>query len=185
MKTKLVLAVVALLILFGWLRSSGGGASVEDGSFLLYRQGEVSVRLTFHHTGGNDFRTHVEITYGDGETEVSESMPGHGETVDNRMRTASGMVFELGSFGPLWVAPRQLKEGGSAYGARVEEVRSFNGREAGVVTASVGIGGALRGEWYYDTATGFLLGGQLGTALSNEPQRFELVGSSVPGVVIP
>jgi hypothetical protein len=184
MKNKLVLMVVVVAIAFVWLRSSGGGAPLADNAFLLYQQGEATVRLTFHLTDGDSYRTHVEITYGDGDTEVGESMPGHGETVNDRMRTASGGVLELGSFGPLWVTPGQVKEGGSAYGARVSEVRSFNGRDVGVVSASVGMGAALRGEWYYDVVTGFLVGGMMGTALSAQPQRFELVGSNVPGLVV-
>jgi hypothetical protein len=182
MKNKLVLLIAVAAIAFIWLRSSGGGTTLADGSFLLYQQGEATVRLTFHLQGGDAYRTHVEITYGDGETEVSESMEGHGETVDRRMRKASGGVLELGSFGPLWVAPGQLKEGGSAYGSRVSEVRTFNGREVGVVSASVGIGGALRGEWYYDVATGFLVGGRMSTALSTEGQAFQLVESNIVGL---
>ena len=182
MKNKLVLVVVVAAIAFLWLRSSGGGAPLADGAFLLYQQGEVTVRLTFNLTDGDSYRTHVEITYSDGESEVSENMDGHGETVNDRMRTADGRILELASFGPLWVAPRQLKEGGSAYGAPVREVRSFNGMEVGVVSASVGMGGALRGEWYYEVVTGFLVGGVMATAVSEMGQRFELVGSNVVGL---
>ena len=43
--------------------------------------------------------------------------------VDTRMRTADGLVFELGSLGPLWVPPSEVHEGGSAHGARVSEVQ--------------------------------------------------------------
>ena len=179
MKNKVVLLVACVVIAFLWFRSSRGDAPLEDGSFLLYRQGEATVRLTFHLIDGDSYRTHVEVSYADGEAEVSENMTGHGETVDSRMRTASGGILELGSFGPLWVAPGQLKEGGSAHGARVGEVRPFNGLDVGVVSASIGIGGALRGEWYYDVVTGFLVGGMMGTALSDQGQRFELVESNV------
>jgi hypothetical protein len=182
MKNKGLLIVVAVVIGFLWFRSSGEHAPLEDGSFLLYQQGEVTVRLTFHLTDGDSYRTHVEVTYSDGESEVSENMDGHGETVNGRMRTTDGRILELSSFGPLWVSPGQLKEGGSAYGAPVREMRSFNGMEVGVVSASVGMGGALRGEWYYEVVTGFLVGGMMGTAVSDQGQRFELVGSNVVGL---
>ncbi len=182
MKNKLVLVVAAVAIAFVWFRSSGGSAPLADGSFLLYRQGESTVRLTFHLIDGGLYRTHVEVTYANGEAEVAEHMAGHDETVNGRMRTASGGILELGSFGPLWVPPGQLKDGGSVHGARVTEVRPFNGRDVGVVSASVGVGAALRGEWYYDVVTGFLVGGMMGTAVSDQSQRFELVASNVPGL---
>ena len=185
MKNKLVLVIAAVVLAFVWFRPWGGSASLEDGSFLLYQQGEATVRLTFHLEEGDSYRTRVEVSYGEGEAEAGGQMAGHGELVDDRMRTASGGILELGSFGPLWVSPGQLKEGGSAHGARVREVRAFNGREVGVVAASVGIGGALRGEWYYDVVTGFLVGGMMGTAVSSQGQRFELIGSNVPGLEVP
>ena len=98
------------------------------------------------------------------------------------MRTADGLVFELGSLGPLWVPPSEVREGGSAHGTRVTEVRRWGNWEVGVVTASVGLGGALRGEWYYDTRTGFLVGGTKSTAVSlpGEGQGFTLTDSNLP-----
>jgi hypothetical protein len=186
MKKKLVLVVVAAAVAFVWLRSSGGGAPLADGSFLQYRQGDAMVRLTFHLVGGDSYRSSVEITHSDGESEVGEHMSGHDETVDGRMRTASGAIFELGSFGPLWVSPGQLKEGGSAYGQRITEVRPLNGREVAVVSASVGVGAALRGEWYYDVVTGFLVAGMMSTAVSGQGQgmSFELVDTNIVGLAL-
>lgn len=187
MKNKLVLVVVVAAIAFVWLRSSGGGAPLADGAFLLYQQGESTVRLTFHLVDGDSYRTAVEITDSDGESEVAEYMTGHDETVDGRMRTASGGIFELGSFGPLWVSPGQLKEGGSAYGQRITELRSLNGRDVAVVSASVGMGAALRGEWHYDVVTGFLVSGMMSTAVSAPGQglSFELAGTNVAGLTAP
>ena len=187
MKNKLVLVVAVAAIAFVWLRSSGGGAPLADGAFLLYQQGESTVRLTFHLVDGDSYRTVVEITDSDGETEVSEHMPGHDETVDRRMRTASGGIFELGSYGPLWVSPGQLKDGGSAYGQRITELRPLNGRDVAVVSASVGMGAALRGEWYYDVVTGFLVAGMMSTAVSSPGQglSFELAGTNVVGLAAP
>lgn len=184
MKNKFVLVIAVVAIAFVWLRYSGGGAPLADGAYLLYQQGESMVRLTFHEEGGS-YRTHVEVTDSDGETEVAEYMDGHDDTVNDRLRTASGGIYELGMFGPLWVSPGQLKEGGSAHGQRINELRSFNGRDVAVVSASIGMGAALRGEWYYDVVTGFLVGGLKSTALSSEGTRFELVGTNVEGLATP
>ena len=80
--------------------------------------------------------------------------------------------------------PNDVREGGSAHGTRVSEVRRWGNWEVGVVTASVGLGGALRGEWYYDTQTGFLVGGTKSTALSlvGEEHVFTLTDSNLPGL---
>jgi hypothetical protein len=185
MKNKLVLLLVAAAIAFLWIRSSSGTAPLADGAYLLYLQGDATVRLTFHEASGGSYRTVVEMGEPRGRLEVAEHAEGHDETVDGRMRTASGAIFELASFGPLWVSPGQLKEGGSAHGTRVDELRDFNGREVAVVSASVGMGAALRGEWYYDVVTGFLVGGMKGTALSGEGVRFELMDSNVEGLAAP
>ena len=50
------------------------------------------------------------------------------------------------------------------------------------VTASVGLGAALRGEWYYDARTGFLVGGTKSTAVSlrGDGQVFTLTDSNLP-----
>jgi hypothetical protein len=185
MNKKLVVALAALAVLFAVLRFSGGAAPVEDGSFLLYRQGGSTVRLTFHRADGGGYRTAVEVADEGGPVEVPAGMTGQDEIVDGLMRNESGSYFELGAFGPLWVQPGQLNEGGSAYGARVSEIRPWQGREVAVVSAAVGMGAALRGEWYYDVATGFLVGGMKGTAVSGLGQRFELVEANIPGLVVP
>lgn len=185
---KQPLAVIAVLVVALLLfRSSDGGAPLADGSFLLYQQGESTVRLTFHLEDAGDYRTVVEFSYEGEAPEVSEYMEGHDEVVNGQMRTASGGVFELGAFGPLWVSPGQLKEGGNAHGSRVSEIKPWNGRDIALVSASVGMGAAFRGEWYYDLVTGFLVGGMKTTAVSGPDQglRFELVGTNVVGLVVP
>ena len=99
MKNKLILLIVAAAIVFVWMRSSGGSAPLADGAYLQYRQEQTTVRLTFHEADGGSYRTVVEVADGAGRSEVSEHTPGHDETVDGRMRTASGAIFELASFG--------------------------------------------------------------------------------------
>lgn len=159
---------------------SEGGAPVSDGSYLTYRIGDTRVRLTFEADGG-DFRTVGEVLEADGSTEGGAGMPGHGERVDDRMRTASGTPLELASFGPVWVSPDDLEEGGRAYGSPVSQVADG----VAVVSASMGMGAAIQGEWRYDTATGFLVSGSRGTAVSGMGQAFRLMETNVPGLRVP
>ena len=102
--------------------------------------------------------------------------------VDTHMRTADGGILELGSLVPLWVPLSELREGGSPHGTRVDGFRRWETWDVGVVTASVGLGGALRGEWYYDARTGLLVGGTKSTApsLPVDGQVFTLTDSNLP-----
>jgi len=67
------------------------------------------------------------------------------------------------------------------------EPRDEGGREVAVIQAAVGVGGALRGEWVYDTATGFVVAGATGTAFSGQDggHRFRLISTNVPGLQTP
>ena len=185
MRNKVLLALAASAAAVLLLRSMGGGVGLADGSFLVYRQGASTVRLTFEAASGGEYRTVVEVADEGEPPELAQGMTGHGETVDGRMRNASGAYYELGSFGPLWVQPGNLKEGGSAYGSRISGFRTWKGREVAVVAAALGMGAALRAEWHYDVATGFLVGGMKGTAVSGPGLSFELVEADVPGLVVP
>ena len=186
MKPKLVGAVIVLVVALVWLRSSQEGAPLTDGSFLVYEWSGITTRLTFSHVGGNEFLTSLELVDEDGEPVPAGGMTGDGETVDARLRTSDGRIFEVGSLGPLWIPAGEAREGGSAHGTRITEVRSWGRWNVGVVSASVGMGGALRGEWYYDSATGFLVGGTKSTAVSlaGEGQVFTLVQSNIPGLAL-
>ena len=166
---------------------SSDGAPISDGSFVTYEIGGTEIRITFEAAGGGDFRTVGQVIEDDGRVESGEGMPGHGETVDSRMRTESGGPLEVASFGPIWAPPGHLKEGGRVYGSSVSEVRREQARDVAVVTASLGVGGALRGEWVYDAATGFAVGGAMGTAFSGESggHGFRLVATNVPGLLVP
>ena len=106
---KLILVLVAVAAVFAWMRVSRARAPVSDGSFLAYDVGGDVVRVTFTDLGGGSFLATQELV-GRGENpEVIRR-----DTVDGRMRTPGGGLFEVGSFGPLWVSPRQVKEGGSS-----------------------------------------------------------------------
>ena len=189
MKNKLGVALLTLAIVVAWRGTSREGAAISAGTFLVYDNGGMQMRLTFSPADGDRFDTHVSyfdthVSYVDGDGTYPSAQPSSGPSnvVDTRMRTTDGQVFELGSLGPLWVPPTEVRKGGSAHGTRVTEVRRWKNWEVGVVTTSVGVGGALRGEWYYDTRTGFLVGGTKSTAVSlpGEGQVFTLTDSNLP-----
>lgn len=162
-------------------------APISDGSFVTYEIGGTRVQITFEATSGGDFRTVGAVTEADGSTESAEGMPGHGETVDAKMRTAAGGPLQVAAFGPIWASPSDLEQGGRVYGSSVSEVRTEGGRPVAVVAASAGVGAALQGSWVYDVSTGFLLNGAMGTALSGVGggQQFRLVATNVPGLQVP
>ncbi len=141
-------------------------AQIDDGTFLLYDIGGSMMRLTFSEAVGDGYSTSFEYADQHGQFGTDVTLVTQGEIVDSRMRTPDGRIFELASLGPLWVPPSEVYEGGSAHGTRIEFVRRWEHWEVGVVTAEVGMGAALRGEWYYDTRTGFLVGGLKSTAVS-------------------
>ncbi len=182
MKNKLAMALLALAIAVAWRAASREAAPISAGTFLVYDNAGTQMRLTFSPADGARFDTTVEYEYDDGTFETRQPSSAQSSSVDTRMRTTDGRVFELGSLGPLWVPPSEVREGGSAHGTRVREVRRWENWEVGVVTASVGLGGALRGEWYYDTRTGLLVGGTKSTAVSlpSEGQVFTLTDSNLP-----
>ncbi len=182
MKNKLGVALLALAIVVIWRGTSREEAPISAGTFLVYDNGGMQMRLTFSPADGDRFGTSVSYVDEDDTYPSAQASSAPSDVVDTHMRTADGQVFELGSLGPLWVPPNEVREGGSAHGARVTEVRRWRNWEVGVVTTSVGLGGALRGEWYYDTRTGFLVGGTKSTAVSlpGQGQVFTLTDSNLP-----
>ena len=185
MRPKTRSGVMALVL--ATLTACSGGAPVTDGSFVTYEIGGTRVRITFEDAGGGDFHTVGEVTEDDGTMGSAAGMPGHGETVNAKMRTGAGVPLEVASFGPIWAPTSDLTEGGRVYGSPVAEVRTEGGRDVAVIKAAVGVGGAFRGEWIYDVATGFAVGGTKSTAVSmtDDPYRFTLVASNVPGLAVP
>jgi hypothetical protein len=172
-KNKLWVVLLGLAVVAG-LRGASGE---EAGTYLVYDVGGTPMRLL---ADADRFSTTIKYA-NDDSTFGGDEPATPGTAVDTRLRTPSGGIFELGLLGLLWVPPGNVREGGSAHGTRVSEVRRWEAWEVGVVTASVGIGGALRGEWYYDTQTGFLVGGMRGTAVT-EGQAFTLTASNLPGL---
>ncbi len=182
MKNKLGVALLALAIAVGWSVTAREEAPIAAGTYLVYDIAGTQMRLTFSPADGDRYDTSLEYADDHGAFEPAETWSDQSDVVDTRLRTVDGRIFELGSLGPLWVPPSELHEGGSAHGTRVGEVRQWESWEVGVVTASVGLGGALRGEWYYDARTGFLVGGTKSTALSltGDGQVFTLTDTNLP-----
>jgi len=183
----MALALFALVIVAAWRVTSRDEAPMSEGTFLVYEISGTKMRLTFSAADGNRFATNLEYADEDGEFVVAEPSAAQGDIVDVHGRTADGRVFEVGMLGPLWVPPSEVREGGNAHGSRVGEVRQWQSWEVGVVRASVGLGGALRGEWYYDARTGFLVGGMKSTAVSlpGDGQVFTLTDSNLSDLGFP
>jgi hypothetical protein len=167
---------LSALVATALVAACGESAPIEDGSFVTWRIGTTDVRVEFERDGG-DFRVVGTVTEPDGSTSASEETPGFGAVVDTRLRTSGRAPLEVASFGPVWVAPGDLVEGGRAYGSPVAEVRSEGGRDLAVVRAAIG---GLSGEWVYDVRTGFLVSGSIpgGT-------EFGLVETNVTGLIVP
>ena len=133
----------------------GEKAPLSDGLYLNYDYGGSSIRVTFSGIDADTFY----VTLGSGPEVDNEDISDQNKTiVDKRLKTERGTVYEAGILGPLWIPPSAVKDGGRAHGDEVTEVREWNGWEVGVIRANFGQG-ALRGEWYYDKDTGFLVGG--------------------------
>lgn len=184
MNNKLVVVLLGLAIVVGWRLTSSETAPIAAGTFLVYDVSGTLMRLTFSPAEGERFATTLEGADDEGAFGSGESWSSQGDAVNGRMRTESGGIFEIGSLGPLWVPPGQLHEGGNANGARVAEVLRWESWEVGVVRANMGIGAALRGEWFYDTQSGFLVGGTKSTAVSGpgQGQVFTLTDTNLPGL---
>lgn len=154
-KNVLVCILFAFVCLLTGCSAFTPQAPLEDGLYLSYDFAGSTIRVTFKKINESQFQASI-------------SPGGSQEVVNKRLRTTDGRIFELGLLGPLWIPPSSVKVGGNAHGDRVSEVKRWKGWDVGVVKASFGVGGALRGEWYYEKTTGFLVGGSKSTALSGE-----------------
>jgi hypothetical protein len=166
-KNSLVFLIFTICSLLVGCSALGPQAPLEDGLYLSYDFEGSTIRVTFRKINNNKFRASVDIGLEDRmATDISSE---GGQVVVNRqLKTDDGCIFELESLGPLWIPPGSVKVGGNAHGDRVDEVKRWKGWDVGVVRASFGVGGAWRGEWYYEKTTGFLVGGSKSTAVSGE-----------------
>ena len=152
-KAGAVLIVVICGVWVGYWMSRPQ-APLEDGLYLVYDYGGSELRLTFSEMSKNKFK--VTVSPGEGE-----------KMVDRRLRSDTG-VYDAEVLGPLWIPPGTVKVGGKVHGGRVGEVKRWKNWDVGVIKATFGHGAALRGEWYYEKNTGFLVGGNRTTAVSDE-----------------
>jgi len=153
MKKTILIVIVVVIGIWAAYTFLAPKAPLRNGLYLSYDFGGSKIRVTFTEISKDKFRATVT--------------PGNSEKVVNtRLKTESGGVYEAGLLGPLWIPPGSVKVGGSAHGDRVVEVKHWRKWDVGIVKASFGTGGALRGEWYYEKNTGFLVGGFKTTGLS-------------------
>ncbi len=180
--SKKILIVIAVIGALWFARSAlRPKAPLQDGIYFTYDWGGSAVTVTFSEAGRNRYRAAVQLRFA-GE-QAGRPVDGDGDVVNTRMRTSDGRIFEVGSFGPFWISPSEVEVGGSAYGSSVSEIRSWQGWNVGVVKAGVGVGAALRGEWYYEEATGFLVGGMRATAVTEgEGDVWRLRDTNLPAL---
>lgn len=161
---------VAVIILFiGFLSGCsffGEQAPLEDGLFLSYDFAGSIIRVTFSEIDTDKF--YATLTFGTDEKSFSnQASAKNRKIVNKKLKTERGTVYEAGSLGPIWIPSSSVKKGGNAHGDPIREVKEWNGWEVGMVKASFGRG-ALRGEWYYDKDTGFLVGGMRASVMDAE-----------------
>ena len=104
-KNKLGVALLALAIVMTWRVTSREEAPISAGTFFVYDNGGMQMRLTFSPADGDRFDTNVSYVGEDGTYPSAQPSSAPSNVVDTRMRTADGQIFELGSLGPLWVPP--------------------------------------------------------------------------------
>jgi hypothetical protein len=102
---------LALAIAVAWSAAAREEAQISAGTFLVYDNAGMQMRLTFSPADGDRFGTNVSYVDEDGTYPSAQLSSAPGNVVDTRMRTANGQVFELGSLGPLWVPPHEVREG--------------------------------------------------------------------------
>lgn len=142
----------------------GEEAPLADGLYLDYDFGGSAIRVTFSEIDADSFS--ATLSFGVEEDSGPGSVSAQTrEVVNRKLKTERGTVYEAGILGPLWIPPSAVKKGGNAHGDEVIDVRQWEGWDVGVVTAGFGQG-ALRGEWYYDQETGFLVGGKRATIMN-------------------
>jgi hypothetical protein len=158
----------------------GEEAPLSDGLYLNYDCGGSTIRVTFSEIDADSFS--ATLSFGVEEDSGPDSVSAQTrEIVNRKLKTDRGTVYEAGILGPLWIPSSAVKKGGNAHGDEVIEVREWEGWDVGVVKADFGQG-ALRGEWYYDTNTGFLVGGMRATIMNADEGGtvFVLVDSNLP-----
>jgi len=178
MKKEMKLVLIVLVILGGsfWYFNSESPkllTPLRDGDFLTYQQGIYKKLLKFHSQGAKQFNVTLN----------GKSIGESGARVDSNLLTPEGNVLELPSLGPLWIPIENVKKGGNAHGDRITEVKQWKAWQVGVVKASFGGGGALRGEWYYDHATGFLVGMKRASVVDPTGSIYTLVETNISGLL--
>lgn len=160
-----LIQVAAYILLLTGCSFFGEQASLEDGLYLSYDFAGSKIRVTFTEIDENQY--YASLTFGSDKNDFSElANVENRKFVNKKLKTERGTVYEAGSLGPVWIPPSSVKKGGNAHGDKISEVRKWNGWDVGVVQADFGRG-ALRGEWYYEKNTGFLVGGMRASVMDD------------------
>ena len=184
------LRAVGLPILITCISCSKPQAPLADDNTLTYVQGSSVLEVRFSKVDDTHFSAEVRRRGRDGTFALAKGLiEGTQEAsvvVDRRLRTQSGSVLEVNVLGPMWVAPDQIKVGGKAQEGsidRVGAVKSWRRWIVGEVKASFGVGKALRGTWYYEKKTGFLVGMHRASIVDPKGALYVLQSSTVPGLM--
>ena len=150
----------------------GEEAPITDGLYLRYDFEGSIIQITFAEIESGKY--YAILTSGSDEYDPdNRSSAENRKIVDKKLKTERGTIYEAGILGPIWIPPSSVKKGGNAHGDRISEIKEWEGWVIGVVKASFGRG-ALRGEWYYEKTTGFLVGGMRASVMDDEGAYFIL-----------
>ena len=157
--------IIAATTLLAACSFSGDQAPLEDGLYLTYDFGGSITRVRFEKIDSSRFR--ATVAFGDPGDDTGYHPPAAKPVVvDRKLKAEDGTTFEVGDLGPIWIPPSSVKKGGYAHGDTIQTVKHWKNWDVGVVKASIG-GGALRGEWYYEKKTGFLVGGNRSSVMDD------------------
>jgi len=136
----------------------GGVSPARDGLYLEYQVGESSsCALSFEDAGGGKFRVVAEPE----RCSLWPGAPSDGEVlVDHNLRPAGGGKLEWGEAVLLWLPKNKRKPGSyrsvaGGGGFSVSRVERWHDWDTAVIQAKIAL---LKGVWYYDVKTGFLVG---------------------------
>lgn len=199
MYKKHTILFVSAILLFLAGCSNRTPAPIFDGAYLKYTIESDYLTIKFSQLNSKYFEV---ILFSSDEdmllNKFSKAKQDDGKVlVDKFMKRRSGKLLELkGIVGPVWI-PQALRKKGRNEGidlifsaVQTDEVKEWRGRQVYAVTASL-FRGAVSGTWYYDVNSGFLVGCNSRTVLSDflssgkDTPEFVLVESNIKELALP
>lgn len=112
--------------------------------------------------------------------------------VNKFMKRRSGKPLQIGTYGPLWLPSHKMEKGKNigvdliVGGMVSDKVENWNGWKVYIVEASA-FRGAVSQTWYYEVETGFLVGSNAKTVISemlstDESPTMILADSNIDGL---